>query len=190
MNSVADQWPKSHRLTVDEYYRMAEAGLLAHDARVELIEGEVIDMAPIGSRHAGIVNRLNRLLDRAVGDRAVVAVQQPLRLDSRSEPQPDLCVLKPRPDFYGNSHPAPGDVLLLIEVSDATLAYDQGPKAALYARHGIPELWVVDAQGGQLICMRQPSAAGYSWSAVLGIQASVEVAALPDIRIELAAFLD
>jgi len=113
---AVDQWPKRHLINVAEYHRMSEVGLLAPDARVELIEGQVIDMAPIGSAHAGVVNYLTRFLVGAIADRAVVSVQQPVRLDFRSEPQPDVALLKPRPDLYRKSHPTPAEVYLLIEV--------------------------------------------------------------------------
>jgi Uma2 family endonuclease len=162
MSTPSEQWLPRHRLTVEEYYRMAEVGLLAPDARVELIEGEIIDMAPIGSGHAAIVNRLNRLLVQAVGDQAIVSVQSPIRLSLRSGPQPDLALLKPRADFYSRDHPGPADVLLAIEVSDTTLRYDRGIKMPLYARHGIPEVWIIDVENGLLHFFRSPSGDSYT----------------------------
>lgn len=133
-----------HLLSVDQFHLMGEAGVLAPDARVELIEGEVIEMAPMGSRHFSAAARLNQLLSAAVGTRAIVGVQLPLRLGTRSEPQPDLCVLKPREDFYATALPEAADALLVVEVSDRTLAYDVRVKSRLYARHAIPEVWVFD----------------------------------------------
>jgi Uma2 family endonuclease len=189
MNTAADQWPKRHLITVDEYYRMAEVGLLAPDARVELIQGEVIDMAPIGSRHAAIVSSLSALLIRSVGERAVVWIQSPVRLDTRSEPQPDVALLKPRSDGYRDAYPTPQDVLLLIEVSD-TLRFDRGPKLALYAVHEIPEVWIVDVEGRQLHCLREPSAGDYGTSLILQPSEAVNAAALPDVKLELAALFD
>ena len=112
------------RFTVREYHRMAEAGILHEDDRVELIEGELIEMAAIGTRHFTCVNGLTRFLVRSVGDEAIVSVQNPVRLDEYGEPQPDLAVIRPRD--YRESLPTPEDVLLLIEVSDTTLAYDRG----------------------------------------------------------------
>jgi Uma2 family endonuclease len=189
MNTAVDQWPKRHLITVDEYYRMAEVGLLAPDARVELIEGEVIDMAPIGSSHAGIVNYLARYFFGVVGERATVTVQQPVRLSPRSEPQPDLSLLKPRTDLYRKGHPSPTDVLLLIEVSDSTLRFDLGLKAAMYARHGIPELWVVDIEGRCLHCLRMPVGEVYQYTSVLRT-GQCAAAALPDVAVDLAALFD
>lgn len=109
-----------HRLTVDEYYRMAETGVLTADARVELIEGEIVDMAPMKSLRASVVSKLVALLTKAAADRALVWCQLPLRLSDRSEPEPDLMLLSPRADFYAEAHPTAADVLLLIEVSDTT----------------------------------------------------------------------
>ena len=127
-----------HRFDVDDYYRMAEAGILSPEDRVELIEGEIVDMAPIGSAHGGTVVSLTELVARLVADgKVLVSVQGSLRLDRHNEPQPDLMLLRPRADRYRDSHPTAADVLLLVEVADSSLAYDRGPKLALYARHGV-----------------------------------------------------
>src|SRR5437762_12335179 len=128
---------------VDEYYRMAEVGLLSADDRVELIEGEIVEMSPIGKTHGGTVKRSNNFLNRELGDALIVSVQDPIRLNDFSEPQPDLALLKPRKDFYANSHPAPEDVLVVIEVADTSVDYDRNVKLPLYARAGIPEAWLV-----------------------------------------------
>jgi len=124
---------------------MGEAGILHEDDRVELIEGELVEMTAIGTRHFSCVNRLNRLLVMNVGDEAIVSVQNPVRLNEHTEPQPDLTVIRPRD--YRLSLPGPEDVLLLIEVSDTTLAYDRGVKLPLYARAGIKEVWIIDLPG-------------------------------------------
>ncbi len=153
---------RRHRITVDEYYRMAETGVLAPDARVELIEGEVVDMAPIGSRHGSAVKRLLHLLSAQVGQRAIVAVQDPVRLSQRSEPQPDLMLLAPRADFYEQAHPTAADVLLLIEVSDTTARYDRLIKLGLYARHGVREVWIVDLDNRLLRTYRNPQGEIYT----------------------------
>ncbi len=151
-----------HKLSVGEYYRMAEAGILGEDDRVELIEGEIIDMAPIGVGHASVVTRITRTLVMACGDRAVVSVQNPVRLDEWNEPQPDFAVLQPRPDFYGTRHPGPADVLLLVEVSDSSLRYDRVVKLPLYARAGIAEVWVVDLRRRAVHAFRVPSGDGFA----------------------------
>ena len=134
---------QKHFFTVDEYYLMAQGGVFAQDDRIELIEGEVIEMSPIGKRHSGCVNRLNKLLNRSVGERAIVSVQNPISIDEFSEPQPDLAILTPRADFYSNSHPTPADVLIVVEIADTSVDYDRGVKLPLYARAGIPEAWLI-----------------------------------------------
>lgn len=133
------------RFTVHDYHRMGEAGILHEDDRVELIEGELVEMTTIGTRHFSCVNRLTRMLVMNVGDEAIVSVQNPVRLNEYNEPQPDVTVIRPRD--YRESLPMPEDVLLLIEVSDTTLAYDRGVKLPLYARAGIREVWIVDLAG-------------------------------------------
>ncbi|MDB6088126.1 MAG: Uma2 family endonuclease [Gammaproteobacteria bacterium] len=186
MNTVMreDGIPR-HRITVDEYYRMAEVGLLAPDARVELIDGEIIDMAPIGSRHGGTVIRLNRLLTRAVGDRASVAVQHPVRLDVLSEPQPDVAVLKPRHDDYMVSHATAADILLIVEVSETTLRHDLQIKQPLYARRGIPEFWIVDLKDEQIHFFRSPAGAAYTEVSADKTPGLVTLAMLPDVTVDL-----
>jgi len=151
-----------HRFDVDDYHHMAAAGILGPEDRVELIEGEIVDMAPIGSEHNGVTDFLSSLVARAFADGKVhMRVQGSLRLDRRNEPQPDLMLLRPRADFYRSGHPTVADVLLLIEVADSSLAYHRGPKLALYARHGVPEAWIVDLVGRAVEVCREPGAEGY-----------------------------
>lgn len=140
---------------------MGEAGLFDEDTRAELIEGEVVQMAPIGARHFACVIWLVRLLQAAVGDRAIVSGHNPVVLDDHSEPGPDVALLRLRDDEYAKGLPGPGDVLLLIEVADTTLAWDRDRKAPLYARSAIPETWVVDLNGQEVIVSRRPSPGGY-----------------------------
>lgn len=168
---------------------MGETGLFGEDARVELLDGEVIEMAPIGSPHAGGVNRLTRLFTTVTGARALVAVQNPVGLDEHSEPQPDIALLEPRPDSYARSHPTPPEVLLLVEVSDTTLAFDRERKAAAYARAAVREYWIVDLTGDQMLVMREPSPAGYRHIRRLGRGDQVGVEALPDTLIEVSQVL-
>ena len=153
--------PKRRRFTVAEYYQMADAGILTEDDRVELIKGEVIQMPPIGVGHASIVNRLNKLFMVTFGDSAVVTVQNPLRVGARSEPVPDLLLLKPRSDFYRAHHPMPEDVLLLVEVSDTTLRYDRDTKLPLYAETGVPEVWIVDLKADVVHTHSRPGVSEY-----------------------------
>jgi Uma2 family endonuclease len=152
-----------HRFDVDAYHRMAAAGILSPEDRVELIEGEIVDMAPIGSAHAATTDLLNELVTRALAIGQVqVRIQGPLRLDAHNEPQPDLMLLRSKPDFYRSGHPNAADVLLLVEVADSPLAWDRGPKLALYARHGVPEMWIVDLVGRAVEICRDPGPEGYA----------------------------
>jgi len=149
------------RFTVEQYHRMAEAGILAEGDRVELIEGEIVEMTPIGSRHAAHVDRLTDLLTATVGRQAIVRVQNPIRLGPHSEPQPDLVLLKRREDYYVKAHPEPADVLLVVEVSDTSIEFDRSVKLPLYARMGIPQTLVVDLTRESLEDHRDPSPQGY-----------------------------
>ena len=143
--AVPGSGPVRHRLTVADYERMAAAGILRRDDRVELIDGEIIDMSPIGVWHAALVNVFTRYLHRQLGTTILVNCQNPLRLDDKNEPEPDLAILRPRSDSYATAHPGAGDTLAVIEVADTRLAYDLDVKVPLYARHGIPEVWVIEA---------------------------------------------
>lgn len=185
MPTSAPDTPQRHRLSVEDYHRMAEAGILGEDARVELIEGEIIDMTPIGSRHAAAVKRLNHILTLTIGDTAIVSAQDPVILDPHSEPQPDLALLRPRADFYQSAHPRPDDILLVIEVADSSLAYDRDIKLPLYARAGIPEAWLVDINAGRLTCFSRPGADGYRQAAVIEALNAVRIAALPGLELDL-----
>jgi Uma2 family endonuclease len=180
---------RRHRLTVDEYYRMAETGVLAPDARVELIDGEIVDMAPIGSRHGSAVKRLNHLLMEAVGSAAIVAVQDPVRLGNRSEPQPDLMLLAPRADFYEAAHPVAADVLLLVEVSDSTARYDRIIKLALYARHGIREVWIVDLDNRLMRVCRNPVGDAYTQTTETPTPGMLTPVLLPGVSIDASKLL-
>jgi Uma2 family endonuclease len=149
------------RLGVDAYHQMINAGIFDEDDRVELIEGELRAMPPIRPNHAGKNKRLNRLLTRGAGDDALVAVQDPLTLRPDSEPEPDLMLLRPREDFYENANPTPADTLLVIEICDTSLRYDQEIKVPLYAAHGVPEVWLLDLKQQRLQIYREPGADGY-----------------------------
>ncbi|HVR99571.1 MAG TPA: Uma2 family endonuclease [Thermoanaerobaculia bacterium] len=153
--------PLKRLFTNSEYHTMAETGILSEDDRVELIEGEIFQMAPIGNRHVGSVNRLIRAFAGPVGERAVVTVQNPIHLNDFSEPQPDFVLLHPRDDLYSRSDVRPEDVLLLVEVSDASLEYDRRRKIPLYARHGIPEAWLINLVQDFVEVHRDPSPSGY-----------------------------
>ena len=180
MATIPRTAPRRHRLTVSDFHRMGEAGIFAAGDRVELIDGDVIDMSPIGALHAAIVARLTAFLCRSVGSGVIVWCQNPIRLDEASEPEPDIALLRPRADGYMSAHPGPEDVLVVIEVADTSLAYDLGVKVPLYARHGIPEAWVIDAATRQTRVFREPSAEGYRRELLVGPEETLASAVLTD----------
>lgn len=172
-------------LTVDEYHRIGDAGILRPDDRVELIEGEMIEMAPIGSRHFAMVNKLCTLLVTAVGNDGIVSIQNPIVLPPRNEPQPDLVILKPRADYYKNQLPGAQDVLLLVEVSDTTLEYDRDAKIPTYAQHAIPEVWLVNVQANTLSIFLDPSPKGYGRLLTPQVGDHVVPHRLPTVRLSV-----
>lgn len=168
---------------------MAELGLLAPDARVELIDGEIHDMSPIGPLHSGVVNRLNRFFNLQAKKRWIVSTQNPVGLDSFSEPEPDLILLKPAPDDYVSHHPTPDDVFLLIEVADSSLDFDRGKKLQIYARAAIPEFWIVNLQDSTIEVYRDPHFTGYARKRVLVSGEQVCPAAFPGVAIDVGELL-
>lgn len=183
--------PAKHLFTATEFTRIAESGALDDDARLELIEGEIIEMSPIGDRHAACVRRLNNLLARRLGATAVVDAQNPVRLEDLSQPQPDVTILAERADFYADGHPRPEDVLLLIEVAETSLAYDREVKLPIYARSGVLEVWLVDLNGGAVEVCRQPTPNGYAGVDRLeDPNARLTPEALPDLVLTVAEILN
>lgn len=187
---LLEEFPEmKHRITVEAYHRMGEAGVLAPDARTELIDGEILDMAPIGSRHASVVNWLNRRFMSAVGERAIVQVQGPVRLGELSEPEPDLALLKPRADYYRDALPGAADLLLIVEVADSTQRLDRRVKVPLYARHGVPEVWVIDLENALAHFHRRPGGGTYADISATASPAVTPIAALPGVAIDLSGTL-
>jgi Uma2 family endonuclease len=169
---------------------MAEAGVLSPDDRVELVEGEIIKKGPIGSRHAACVRRLVAFFTGHGTQLAQVSVQSPVRLNDFSEPEPDLALLKPRNDFYAKSHPAPDDLLLVIEVSDTTLEYDRGIKVPIYARAGIPQVLIVNLPGEVIESYAEPVNGTYQPSVRAKRGETVEMIAFPNLSLSVASILD
>ena len=147
--------PARHRLTVDEYHQMGEAGIFGEDDQVELIDGELIDMAPIGTQHAYIVNLLTRFFAKQASDERLVCVQNPIQLGDHGEPEPDVAVVANH--NYAKRHPQPQDIFLLIEVADISLDYEREKKIPFYARFGIPEVWIVNLRERQVEVHRDPA---------------------------------
>ncbi len=181
--------PVRHLFTVEEYERMGEAGLFDWGPRVELLGGEIIEMSPIGRGHAACVNRVNAVLTAALGDRFVVAVQNPMKLDDLSEPQPDVVVLRPRADFYAAFHPRPEDTLLVIEVADTSLGWDRGIKRARYAAAGVAEVWVVDLGAGVVEVATEPGPGGYAQVRRVGPPEAIVASAVPDLTCKVKAII-
>lgn len=179
--------PHRHRINVQEYHRMAEVGLLAPDARVELIDGEIIDMAPIGPPRGGTVALLDELLHRAIADRAMVLCQLSIRLGNYSEPQPDFALVRRRSDFYRTQHATAEDTLLVIEVSDTTWRYDRHKKVPFYARQGIPALWIVDLPHSTLHFFRGLTGERYTEELSTKTPGVVALPGLPGASVDLSA---
>jgi Uma2 family endonuclease len=180
-------WLKRRLFDVAEYHRMGEIGILREDDPFELIEGEIVEMNAIGGPHIGAVIALNRLFSRLVPDDVLVSPQNPLRLDARNEPEPDLVLLRPRVDAYRSDQPPLAkDAMLVIEVSDGSLRYDREVKVPLYARHGIPEMWIVDLAAGEIELCRAPTEGAYTDISRAGRGTTVAPLALPEARIAVA----
>jgi Uma2 family endonuclease len=182
-------WVTRRPLTVQEYHRMGEVGILSEDDRVELIEGQLIAMTPIGSDHHGTVIALTRLLVDAIGDRGMVSVQGPIRLDEVSEPEPDFAVLIPRNDSYRERTARPEEVLLIVEIAHSSLRYDRNIKIPLYARHNIPEVWIVDLVGNCVEVYREPEGDTYTQVMRIGPDGVLQLLVLPGAEISTKAVL-
>ena len=177
---------ETRRFTVDDYHRMGETGILRTDERVELIEGEILKMTPIGTVHSMHVLRLNDQLNGKYRAVALVNVQNPVRLSDITEPEPDVVLLKRRDDYYGTGIPEPSDVLLLIEVSDSSLSYDRNVKVPIYARAGILEVWLLDVETKVLTAYRDPSSSGYQVALEFRHGDVIAPIAFPDRPVALA----
>lgn len=173
----------AHRFTVEEYHRMAEAGIFREDDRVELIDGHVVRMTPIGPGHAGCVDDLARVFMRRAGDAVTVRVQNPVVLGPHAEPEPDIAVVERRAEGYRTNHPSAADILLIIEVAELSLDYDRAVKIPLYARAGIPEAWLVNLSGDGIEVFRDPGPEGYGEVRTVGRDGVLTPLKLADLEI-------
>ncbi len=171
------------KFTVEQYHKMVESGILSEDDRVELIRGEIIEMSPIGLRHAACVKRLNNLFSRKLGDSVIIGVQDPVKLDNTSEPQPDVVLLKPRADFYESEPPQSSDIFLLVEVADTTVEYDREVKIPLYAEDNIAEVWLVDINGQCVEVYREPAFDEYQTIQKFERGQMLSIQAFPEVSI-------
>lgn len=175
--------------TVTEFEQMVEAGILNEDDRVELLDGDIVTMSPIGRRHAACVKRLNALFSRLFRGRAIVSVQDPIRLNDYSDPEPDIALLVPRDDFYATGHPGPKDVLLAVEVADRSLALDLGTKIPMYARARIAEAWLIDLKTDTITVFTEPKNGRYTTSAKFSGGSRIESPVLAKRRVKVADVL-
>lgn len=182
-----EERPHRHRISVEDYHRMSEVGLLAADARVELIEGAIFDLAPPGDAHRSTVQRLEALLRRAVGTEGIVLRHAPLRLGSDSEPEPDLAVLRGVADPHRNGAPRAADALLVIEISDTTWHYDHDTKVPFYARHAIPEVWLFDLTSATVHFFRELAGGHYTEETATENPGLTFLPGLTDAAVDLAA---
>jgi Uma2 family endonuclease len=176
--------PEKTRISADRFQKMIAAGILGASDRIELIDGEMLNMAPIGPKHAALTARLTKFFVMALGDTAIVSPGGPVNLGDFSEPQPDLLLLRPRVDYYAGNVPEVSDVLLLIEISDSTLAFDQEVKRSLYARHLVTESWIIDVEGRRIQIHREPDGHGsYAQSLGFGPTDTVVPRELPQLQL-------
>jgi Uma2 family endonuclease len=182
--------PARHAVTVDEFGRMVDAGVFAADRRLELIDGEILDMSPIGSPHQACVDRLTRLFaPLAVSGQALLRVQGSVQVNDLSQPQPDVALLRPRDDFYAGRHPGPDAVFLVVEVADTSLRFDRQVKLPMYAQAGVAEAWVIDLNGGVVDVATRPSSQGYD-SVVQAARGDVlSPVAFPDLTVAVTQIL-
>lgn len=166
-----------------EYHLMAEKGILSENDRVELIEGEIIKMPGIGSFHASRTNKLSALLNHMLGSQVIVSVQNPVHLNDYSEPQPDIAILKPKENFYEDAHPTPSDIFWLIEVADTSLDYDKKVKLPLYARSGVPEVWLVNLPKSRLEVYYHPFNDTYQEIRLLHKEQTLVINSFPEISL-------
>ncbi len=181
---------KRRQFTTTQYHQMIETGVLREGDRVELIEGEILEMAAIGSKHAAQVRRLSRLFSHRFGDEVLVSVQNPVELEPRSEPEPDVALLRWRGDYYETEHPQPSDIYLVVEVADSTAEFDRKVKAPLYARNGIDEYWLIDLNMEEIAVYRQPAPEGYQWMETMQRGQKIGVMSLPNTEFTVDEILE
>ena len=180
-HNLVDEFSHKFMLTTQQYHLMHEAGVFPHGDRLELINGEIKTMSPIGRKHVACIIRLVKLFEKKLGDRFMISAQNSVRLNNHSEPQPDIAILKWRDDFYIEALPTPDDILLIIEVADSTIAYDREIKAPLYAAAGIPEMWLFDVNKKAIEGYSQPSANGYKLIRRYDESDTLSMLAFPDV---------
>ena len=176
---------KKRGFSAEDYQFLGELGILDEDDRIELIDGEIVIMSPIGSKHVACVNAVSSELFKSASGSAIVSTQNPIRLGDDSEPQPDIALLRPRDDFYAEAHPTPDDILLLVEVADSSLERDREKARDTYAKHGIPELWIANLRDEVVERYRGPTPDGYGDVRIFNRGDSISVELLPDVELKV-----
>jgi Uma2 family endonuclease len=176
-------------LTVQDYHRMVESGILAADERVELIDGQLFKIAAKGTAHSAAATRIERTLSQRLGDRVLLRFQAPIQLNDLSEPEPDVAIVKLNPLDYEDHHPTPAEIFWLIEVADTTLKRDRELKAPAYGRSQLQEYWILDLQERHLFVFQEPIATGYTSEQVLSEQEAIAPLAVSDCPINIQEFL-
>ncbi|TBR61667.1 Uma2 family endonuclease [Mastigocladus laminosus UU774] len=175
--------------TVQEYHRMAETGILGEDERVELLEGKIIWMSAKGTAHCSAVGRTYKLLEKLLGNQAWISIQDPIALNQRSEPEPDIAVVKIDSLDYADHHPTPNEVYLIIEVADTSLKFDCETKGKAYAQAGITDYWVLDVLNRQLYVLREPNEDGYQSQVILAEDGTISLKQFPNVQIRILEML-
>ncbi|PHV63009.1 Uma2 family endonuclease [Cyanobacterium aponinum] len=177
------------KFAIEEYHQIIASGVLKEDYLIELINGEIFEMSPVGFRHASCVNKLNQLLSLKLGNKAIISIQNPIKLNDNSEPQPDIVLLKPRHDFYANQHPTVEDIFLLIEVADSSIEYDRTFKIPIYAENKVQEVWLVDLNQNLLEVYQNPQINYYQSIKKLSSQDSITLTQPETITVKLDRIL-
>lgn len=174
------RYRKRRLITLVEYHKMIESGILGPKDKIELINGQILHMSPIGSKHQAMVDKLTQLFIILFKDEVIVRTQGPISIPELSEPEPDITLLKPKADFYADQHPGPQDIYLVVEVSDTTLEFDRNEKLALYAKAGIPEYWIINLAAQQIECYTQPQGKLYKYCTFATANDQLSTNSFPD----------
>jgi hypothetical protein len=179
---------QAHRFSVKDYYCLAEAGVLRTNSRTELLDGQVYDLFRVSPLHAAVTQLIAKPFFEQTEEQCIVSIRSPLRLDQFSEPEPDVMLVKYRPDYYKTRHPEPNDVFLLIEIADVSLDYDRN-KLSIYGRASIPEAWIVNLEAATIEVYREPNFTGYGSKMVLGIGKQAKPQAFSNIAVDVREIL-
>jgi Uma2 family endonuclease len=174
-----------HKFSTNDYHQMIELGILTKDDHVELINGEIIAMAAIGSHHSGCTNKSSQFFNKRLSARVIVSTQNPIALEDGTEPEPDIALLIPRDDFYAKGHPTPADIFFVLEIADTSFLYDKEVKLMKYARASIAEAWLLNLNQDEILACRDPSSDGYQGIQTIQRGQTLSLLAFPDITVSV-----